>query len=125
MCQRRSDFIVLVDDQPIVLWPDFCCLSGDGRKRSARDSSRMCAFAGAQHVTGIRPSPHPPSPQNCGKTSIGRERAYFGIAPRSVVIHVLGVDYVHTVTEAGGDLYLTDRGFPVRRAPAARELVRV
>ncbi len=34
------------------------------------------------------------------------------LPPEASFIHVLGVDYVHTATEAGGDLYLTTAGFP-------------
>lgn len=33
----------------------------------------------------------------------------------SSFIHVLGVDYIHTTTEQGGDLYLTTAGFPYAR----------
>ena len=34
------------------------------------------------------------------------------LPPGAAFLRVLGVDYVHTVTKQGGDLYLTSAGYP-------------
>lgn len=43
--------------------------------------------------------------------SSGERSSLVELPPGGLLVHVLGVDYVHTVTEDGGDLYLTTAGF--------------
>ena len=123
MVQRRMVFLAVVRSRSSTNWLAFCCRLV-WIVRADRDTYRARANGRDKHAGGIRHCTHPSSPQNRGRTSLGRERSHRG-APRGVIVHPRARRRLRTHRHGGGRRPLPDhRGLPVRRAPAARELVR-